>query len=64
MSKLMEMFKKPLWAAIAGFVVGLLIGLPILGWTLWPVKYYDAAPSHLREDLQQDYLKMAIELRR
>lgn len=61
MAKLLDIFKKPLWAALAGFVVGLLIGLPILGWGLWPVKWFDAAPVHLRADLQRDYLKMAID---
>jgi len=41
--------------------VGLIIGLPILGWGLWPVKWTDAAPQHLREDLKEDYLRMAIQ---
>jgi hypothetical protein len=57
----MSIFQKPLYAALAGFVIGLLIGLPILGWGLWPVKWFDAAPADLRADLQQDYLRMTIE---
>lgn len=61
MNTLRELFKKPLNAAIAGFVIGLIVGLPILGWGLWPVKWYDAAPAQLRSDAQVDYLTMAIE---
>ncbi len=61
MNKLLDIFKKPLWAGVAGLVIGLIIGLPILGWGLWPVKWYDAAPSHLRADLQEDYMRMAVE---
>ena len=61
MNKLQQWFKKPLIAAIAGLMVGLIIGLPILGWWFWPVQWYDAAPYHLRQDLQQQYLCMAID---
>jgi hypothetical protein len=53
--------RKPLVAGLAGFIVGLIIGLPILGWVVWPVQWTDAAPYHLRKDLQVDYLRMAID---
>ena len=33
----------------------------MIGWGLWPVTYYDAAPVNLRSDLQVDYLRMAID---
>ena len=52
---------KPLHAAIAAFIVGLFIGLVILGWWLWPVQWYDASPSDLRPDAQQDYVCMMID---
>jgi len=61
MNKLQQWFKKPLFAAIAGLLLGLIIGLPILGWWIWPVQWYDAAPYHMRQDLQQQYLCMAID---
>ena len=43
------------------FLVGLLFGLVVLGWWLWPVRWKDAAPKHLRADYQRAYLQMAIE---
>ncbi len=61
MDAIREQIKKPLVAGIVGFIIGLIIGLPILGWGLWPVKYYDAAPNNLRADLQEDWLRMAIQ---
>ncbi len=45
----------------AAFVVGLLIGLVVLGWWLWPVKWINAAPQHLSPQYQREYLQMAIE---
>ena len=45
----------------AAFVVGLIIGLVVLGWWLWPVKWINAAPQHLSPEYQREYLQMAIE---
>lgn len=56
-----QSLKKPLVTAIAGFVAGLIIGLPILGWGLFPVKWTDAAPEHLREDVKLDVMSMMVE---
>ncbi len=42
-----------------GVVVGILIGL-LFGWGIWPVQWTDLAPYHLRPDLREDYLRMAI----
>ena len=61
MEKILERLKNPLYAGIAGFLVGLILGLPILGWIVWPVQWTDAAPQHLRGDLQADYLRMMID---
>jgi len=47
-------------ALILGVILGLLLGL-IIGWGLWPVKWTDATPAVLRADLQEDYLRMAID---
>ena len=61
MDKILERLKNPLYAGLAGFVIGLIIGLPILGWIVWPVQWTDASPQHLRNDLQVDYLRMSID---
>jgi hypothetical protein len=61
MERIREQLKNPLATAIAGLLVGLIIGLPILGWWVWPVQWYDAAPVHLSQYFQQDYLCMTID---
>lgn len=65
MNKIKEIFneiiQKPLYAGIAGLVIGLIIGLPILGWGLWPVKWTDADPSYLRDDLKKQYVCMVVD---
>jgi hypothetical protein len=61
MDAIREQLKKPLVIGIVAFIVGVIIGLVVLGWWLWPVQYYDAAPNNLRSDLQEDYLRMAID---
>jgi hypothetical protein len=61
MMKILEYMKKPVVAAALGFLVGLFIGLVVLGWGLWPVQWTNAAPSSLRSDLQEDYLRMTID---
>ena len=45
---------------VLGVVLGLILGL-IIGWGIWPVQWTDAAPDVLRTDLQEDYLRMAID---
>jgi hypothetical protein len=61
MEKILERLKNPLYAGLAGFLAGLIVGLPILGWFIWPVQWTDATPQHLRSDLQVDYLRMMID---
>jgi hypothetical protein len=61
MDKIRELTRNPLATAIVGFVVGLIIGLPILGWGLWPVKWENADPARLRADYMQDYLCTTID---
>ena len=47
-------------ALILGVVLGLILGL-IMGWGIWPVQWTDGTPEVLRQDLQEDYLRMAID---
>jgi hypothetical protein len=43
-----------------GVVLGLILGL-IIGWGIWPVQWTNGTPEVLRADLQEDYLRMAVE---
>ena len=45
---------------IVGVVLGLILGL-IIGWGIWPVTYTSTTPELLREDLQDDYMRAAID---
>jgi hypothetical protein len=61
MEKIKSFIKKPIVLGLAGLVIGLIIGLVVLGWGLWPVKWVNAAPTDLRSDYQRDYLCMTID---
>lgn len=61
MDEIREQFKTPVVAGVAAFIVGLLIGLIVLGWWIWPVQWTDAGPADLRPDARVDYLRMAID---
>ncbi len=61
MDAVRNQLNRPLVVGIASFVVGVLIGLIVLGWWLWPVKWTDASPAQLQQDYQADYLRMAID---
>jgi hypothetical protein len=61
MNDIREQLQKPWVIGVLAFVVGLIIGLVVLGWGLFPVQWSDAAPIHLRSDLKADYLRMAID---
>ena len=59
--KILDFLKKPLVIAILAFVVGLVIGLVVLGWGIWPLEWKDADPSYLNIDYAREYLSMAID---
>lgn len=61
MDAMREQLNKPLVVGIASFVIGIFIGLVVLGWWLWPVKWVDAGPNDLRGEYQETYLRMAID---
>jgi len=60
MDQMREYSKRPLVIGILGFVVGLIIGLVVLGWWLWPVQWYDASPAQLEAGWQDMWLEMSI----
>ena len=57
----LDSLRDPKMMAVIAFVLGLIVGLMALGWWLFPVEWTDASPAQLRADLQQDYLRMAID---
>lgn len=55
-----DLFKRPLVAGIVGMIAGLILGL-IFAWVIWPVQWTDLPISSTRADLQDDFLRMAID---
>jgi hypothetical protein len=61
MDKIKSLLKIPWVPLVLAFVAGLVIGLPILGWWIWPVQWVDAEPRDLRADLKQDFLCLVVD---
>lgn len=60
MDAIREQINKPLVVGIAGLVLGIILGI-LYGWVIDPVEWTDASVEHLRADLQEEYLRMAID---
>ncbi len=60
MDAIREQMKKPLVVGVAGLVLGILLGI-FYGWVVDPVEWVDGAIVDLRDDLQEEYLRMAID---
>ncbi len=58
MTSLLDLLKRPLVVAVLGAILGLIVGIP-LGWAT--VRVVNTTPAVMRPDLQEDYLRMAIE---
>ena len=61
MEKINNMFQKPTVFYVASLLTGLIIGLVVLGWGVWPVEWVDASPADLQVEHQRDYLCMVID---
>ena len=61
MNSMRDQLNNPWVIGLGSFAIGLFIGLVVLGWWLWPVQWSDAAPSDLRIEYQEIYLRMAID---
>jgi hypothetical protein len=60
MDQTREYLKRPLVIGILCFVAGLVIGLVVLGWWLFPVQWTDASPQELHPGYQDWWLQMSI----
>lgn len=59
----MEMIKKqPELSVLVAFIVGLVIGLVLLGWYVFPVQWTDAGPQHLSAADQARYIRDVADL--
>lgn len=54
--------RRPGLAALVAFIAGLIIGLVVLGWGLFPVQYTGADPSGLFPEYQTIYVRNAADL--
>jgi len=61
MDAIREKIKNPLVVGLICFVVGLVIGLVVLGWWIWPVNWTDATPAELSYDWQVEFLRASIQ---
>jgi len=62
MTKLNQLVQRYALAALAlSFVVGVLLGLVVLGWWLWPVQYKPPTPADLSEAWRRDYVSMVAD---
>jgi hypothetical protein len=60
MDFVVAILKKLPWVQVALLVLGLALGLT-WGYVIAPIDFVNATPSYLRADLQEDYLRMAID---
>jgi hypothetical protein len=60
MDAIKEQSKKPWVIIVAGLLVGLILGL-IYAWAVNPVQWTDAPIDMLRLELQEEYMRMAID---
>ena len=55
-----DIVKRPVFVGVSALVLGLVLGL-VFAWGIWPVQWTDAPVSLLRQDLQEEYLRMSID---
>lgn len=53
--------RRPPAIGIIAFIAGLLIGLIVLGWWIWPVQWTDSYPEYLKSNIRMEYLRMAVD---
>lgn len=55
------LLKNTRFVGLSMFLIGVLFGWLAIGWGVWPLEWTDASASDLRADLQEDYLRMAVD---
>ncbi|HEX8990979.1 MAG TPA: hypothetical protein VF784_04825, partial [Anaerolineales bacterium] len=58
MTSLLDLLKRPVVVAVLGVILGLIVGV-LIGWGT--VTFANTTPAVMRPDLQEDYLRMAIQ---
>ena len=58
MTSVLDLLKRPLVVSVLALIIGVAIGVP-LGWAT--VTFANTTPAVMRPDLQEDYLRMAID---
>jgi predicted flap endonuclease-1-like 5' DNA nuclease len=61
MDKIREYLRNPLILFIVCLVIGLLVGVFVLGYWLFPVQWVNSGAFNLRPDLQEDWLRAAVD---
>jgi len=63
MNKLLDYIRRlsPLSIALVSLAVGIVFGLVVLGWYVFPVQWYDVTPDDLKSEYRKDYLLMAAD---
>ncbi len=50
--------QQPMLVALVAFIIGLVIGLVVLGWGLWPVEWTNGSFSDLNDADQQEFVRL------
>src|SRR4030067_2091684 len=60
MDAIRQYAKTPLLTGIVSLVVGMILGLVVLGWWLWPVEWTQATPAQLSQEWKTEFIRMAV----